>query len=190
MCIRDRGSDYQTVTTWDRYSPPPGTFAAFTSLPYTEDVALLGSASADLWLTATAPNVDLQVTLTEVRADGTEVFVNQGWLRASQRQLDRARSTALLPVHTHREADVAPLSMTEPSLVRVEVLPFGHVVREGSRLRMWVEAPTAVPQLEGFQLDPTPARVTIHSGADFPSALVLPVAVSAPVPQVLSLIHI
>ena len=178
------GSDYQTVTTWDRYSPPPGTFVAFTSLPYTEDVALLGSASADLWLTATAPNVDLQVTLTEVRADGTEVFVNQGWLRASQRQLDRARSTALLPVHTHREADVAPLSMTEPSLVRVEVLPFGHVVREGSRLRMWVEAPTAVPQLEGFQLDPTPARVTIHSGADFPSALVLPVAVSAPVPQV------
>ena len=172
------------MTTWDRYSPPPGTFAAFTSLPYTEDVALLGSASADLWLTATAPNVDLQVTLTEVRADGTEVFVNQGWLRASQRQLDRARSTALLPVHTHREADVAPLSMTEPSLVRVEVLPFGHVVREGSRLRMWVEAPTAVPQLEGFQLDPTPARVTIHSGADFPSALVLPVAVSAPVPQV------
>lgn len=168
------GADYQTVTTWDAYSPPPGTYAAFTSRPYTDDVALLGSASADLWITATAPNVDLQVTLTEVREDGTEVFINQGWLRASQRQLDRARSTALVPVHTHRAADVADLSVTEPSLARVEVLPFGHVIREGSRLRVWVEAPTVVPQLQGFQLDPTPAQVTIHTTAEHPSSIVLP----------------
>ena len=177
------GSDYQSVTTWSLLSPPPGTAAAFTTAPLAEDTVLLGSASADLWVTATAPNVDLQVTLTEVRPDGTEVFVNQGWLRTSQRELDEARSSDLLPVHTHRVADVADLSATEPSLVRVEVLPFGHVVREGSRLRMWVEAPTVVPQLQGFQLDPTPAAVTIHTGPDTPSQLVLPDAsVTAPVP--------
>lgn len=187
------GPDYQEVTTWSRWSPPPGTFAAFTTAPLEADTVLLGSASADLWITAahlradgtptTAPNVDLQVTLTEVRPDGTEVFINQGWLRAAQRELDDARSSELLPVHTHRVADVADLSATDPALVRVEVLPFGHVVRAGSQLRMWVEAPTVVPQLEGFQLDPTPAVATIHMGSDTPSRLVLPDAGAvAPVP--------
>ncbi|MCW2606006.1 MAG: hypothetical protein JWO60_699, partial [Frankiales bacterium] len=134
--------------TWG-VAPPEGAALAYTSGAFADDTALLGPASADLWLTATAPNVDLQVTLTELRPDGQEVFVNQGWLRADQRRLDRS-STALLPVQTHAAADVRPLSATEPSLARVEVLPFGHVVRKGSRIRMWVEAPTVVPQLEAF----------------------------------------
>jgi uncharacterized protein len=176
------GAAYQSTTTWDRYSPPPGTSAAFTTEPFAEDTTLLGGASADLWITATAPNVDLQVTLTEVRPDGTEVFVQQGWLRTRQRALDRSETTELRPVHTHFVADAQPLSATEPSLARVEVLPFGHVVRAGSRLRMWVEAPFVVPQLQGFQLDPTPAAVTIHSTDAHPTSLVLPVADGAPVP--------
>ncbi len=160
-------------------APAPGAALAYTSAPFADDTALLGPASADLWLTATAPSVDLQVTLTELRPDGQEVFVNQGWLRADQRELDR-RSTALLPVQTHAAADVHPLSATTPSLARVEVFPFGHVVRRGSRVRMWVEAPTVVPQLEAFATDPTPAAVTVWHDAAHPSALVLPVSAVRP----------
>ena len=161
---------------WDNYSPPENAALAYTSEPFTATTTLLGSASADLWLTATAPNVDLQVTLTEVRPDGQEVFVQQGWLRADQRALDDRRSSALLPVQTHRVADVQPLSPTEPALARVEIFPFGHVLREGSRLRMWVEAPTVVPQLWGFAIDPTPAHVNVFRDTAHPSSLVLPVA--------------
>ena len=165
---------------WDA-APPPGSALAATSEPFAKDTPLLGPASADLWITATAPNVDLQVTLTEIRPDGQEVFVNQGWLRGDQRALDRS-STELLPVQTHEAADVRPFSATEPSLARVEVFPFGHVVREGSRLRLWVEAPTALPQLEAFALDPTPAAVTVWRDAAHPSSLVLPEASGVKVP--------
>ena len=168
---------------WADYAPPEGAALAYTSAPFAKDTTLLGPASADLWVTATAPNVDLQVTITEVRPDGQEVFVNQGWLRADQRRLDVSRSTALLPVSTHEEADVAPLSPTEPSLVRIEVLPFGHVVRDGSRLRVWVEAPTVIPQLEGFALDPTPAAVTVVRDGDHQSSIALPVLRGTPLPQ-------
>jgi len=164
-------SDYM----WDNIVPPEGTALAYTTQPFAKDTVLLGSASADLWLTATAPNVDLQVTLTEIRPDGQEVFVQQGWLRAEQRALDTHSSTALLPVQTHQVEDVQALSAIEPSLARVEVFPFGHTVREGSRLRLWIEAPTVLPQLWGFALDPTPAQVTIYRDATHPSSLALPV---------------
>jgi putative CocE/NonD family hydrolase len=158
---------------WD-VPPPDGTAAAFTTRPLGEDLTLLGSASVDLWLEAAAPDVDLQVTLTEVRPDGQEVFVQQGWLRTSQRALDEARSTALLPVQTHQAEDAARLVPGEPVLARVEVFPFGHVLRAGSRLRVWVDAPTFLPQLWAFTPTPTPGPVSILHDPLHPSRIVLP----------------
>ena len=159
---------------WD-VPPPEGTAAAFTTAPMAEDVTLLGSASLDLWLSAASTDVDLQVTLTEVRPDGQEEFVQQGWLRASQRALDPARSTELLPVPDPRGGRRRARSTPgEPVLARVEVFPFGHVLREGSRLRVWVEAPTFLPQLWAFTPTPVPTPVTVLHDADHPSRLVLP----------------
>ena len=43
------------------------------------------------WITSTTPDTDIEVTITEVRPDGNEVYVQSGWLRASHRALgDRA----------------------------------------------------------------------------------------------------
>jgi hypothetical protein len=56
------------------------------------------------------------------------------------------------------------------------------VVRKGSKLRLWVEAPTVLPQLWGFALDPTPAQVTVWRDAAHPSSLVLPVAHDIQIP--------
>jgi hypothetical protein len=158
---------------WD-VPPPEGTAASFTTEPFAEDVTLLGSASLDVWLSAASPDVDLQVTLTEVRPDGQEQFVQQGWLRASQRATDPTTTTPLLPVQTHREADVEMLVPGEPVLARVEIFPFGQLFRAGSRLRVWIEAPTFLPQLWAFTPTPVPTAVTVLHDADHPSRLVLP----------------
>jgi putative CocE/NonD family hydrolase len=172
------------IYMWDKYTPPSGSTVAYTSAPFGTDATFLGSASADLWLSATAPNVDLQVTLTEVRPDGQEEFVQQGWLRASHRKLDPS-STELLPIQTHQQGDLAnlPLKTANATEARVEIFPFGHVVRAGSRLRMWIEAPTVLPQLWAFALDPTPAAVTISRDPLHPTSLALPLLNGAgPVP--------
>ena len=158
---------------WD-VPPPEGTAAAFTSEPLPDDVTLLGSASLDVWLSTPSTDVDLPVTITEVRTDGQEQFVQQGWLRASQRALDQDRSTDLLPFQTHAEADVAMLEPDETVLARVEVFPFGHLFRKGSRLRVWIEAPTFLPQLWAFTPTPVPAPVTVLHDAAHPSRIVLP----------------
>jgi putative CocE/NonD family hydrolase len=154
-------------------TPPSGTAASFTSTPLARDLTVLGSASADLWITSTAPDVDLQVTITEVRPDGQEEYVEQGWLRASQRALDPARSTELRPYQTQQAADVRLLQPGVPALARVEVFPFGHLFRKGSRIRLWVEAPEFLPSLWAFTPSPVPSQVQVLHDPAHPSRLVL-----------------
>jgi putative CocE/NonD family hydrolase len=159
---------------WDA-APPPGTSLNWTSAPMPQDTTLLGSASMDLWLSSTAPDTDLQVTLTEVRPDGQEMYLQKGWLKVSQRALDASKSTALRPYQTHTQADSALLTPGTPVLARVEVFPFGALIRKGSRIRAWVEAPTEVPELWAFADFPGNAVNTVLHDAGHPSRLVLPV---------------
>lgn len=157
--------------------PPAGTYATFTSPPLADDAVLLGPASVDLWLSSTAPDTDVEVTLSEVRPDGQEVFVQQGWLRASHRAEDPAWSTELRPFQTHRLEDSQPLLPGTPELLRVEVFPFGHTFRDGSQIRITVAAPHIRPDLWGFASLPTPATNTIHHGGAFRSSVALPLLV-------------
>ena len=46
---------------------------------------------------SSSPDVDLQATITEVRPDGKETFVQNGWLRANERKLDPARAPCSSP---------------------------------------------------------------------------------------------
>jgi putative CocE/NonD family hydrolase len=150
----------------------PGTFVDYTTAPLARTQPVLGTASADLWISATAPDTDLQVTLTEVRPDGQEMFVQQGWLRASHRTLDPARSTPTRPYQTHQQADQTFLVPGQPTPVRVEIFPFGHVFRAGSRIRITIEAPKPLPDLWAFAPLPVPSVTTVLHDAAHPSALV------------------
>lgn len=161
---------------WQR-RPAPGTSVVYTTPPLSEDLSVVGAASLDLWLSSTGPDADVQVVLTEVRPDGQEVYVQRGWLRASHRELDADLSTMTRPYHLHqpssRSGSVdAPLGPVE---MRVEIRPFGHVFREGSRIRVYIEAPSLVPDSYSFAAQPNPETNTIHRGPRTPSRLVLPV---------------
>jgi len=118
----------------------PGRQVVFVGEPLAGDVVVVGPASADLWIQSTASDADLEVMLSEVRPDGKERYVSSGWLRASQRALS-PDSTDLKPVQTHREADVQPLVPGEWTAVRIEIYPFAHVFRAGSRLRLEIATP-------------------------------------------------
>ena len=160
--------------------PPEGTSASFTTPPLAGDKVLLGPASLDLLVSSTAADTDFEVTLTEVRPDGQEVFVQQGWLRASHRKEAgplfnglAGLSTPLRPFQTHEALDVLPLVPSQPTPMRVEVFPFGHAFRAGSQIRITVAAPHLHPDLWGFVALPAPAVNTIHTGPGA-SSLVLP----------------
>src|SRR5581483_7833252 len=69
----------------------PGGYVSYTTPPLKHDLVVAGPASLDLWLSSTASDTDLQATITEVRPDGQEEYVQRGWLRASHRKLDPRR---------------------------------------------------------------------------------------------------
>jgi len=153
-----------------------GAAASYLSEPLGDDVVMAGTASADLWITSTAEDTDLEVTITEVYPDGNEVLVQSGWLRASQRALDEEASTELMPVQTHLEEDAEPLEPGEPTEVRVEVFPFGHVFREGSQIRVIVDSPGGNRPLWTFDsLEDDDVTNAVLQSAEHPSRIVLPV---------------
>ncbi|MDQ0570567.1 putative CocE/NonD family hydrolase [Variovorax paradoxus] len=135
------------------------TSLAYTSPPLGEDMMVYGPGSADLWVTASAGDADLQVTVTEVRPDGQETYVQRGWLRLSNRALDTARSTPLLPVRLERPGAPMPLLPGRPVLARVEINKMGHYFRSGSRLRIWIDTPA---QTGGLVFDTFTQKQRLH----------------------------
>jgi uncharacterized protein len=143
----------------------PGSFAAFESEPLAADTVVIGSGSVDLWLESSTGDTDLEVTLTEVRPDGQEMYVQSGWLRASRRSLHPSETTELRPVHTHLEAEAGPLPDGSPTLVRVELFPFAHAFRAGSQIRLTVDAPGGNRPVWQFDTIAAGEEVTIHGGS-------------------------
>ena len=141
---------WQAHPDYDWRQIPAGTGLGWLSAPLRRDVVAIGTGSVDLWVRAAAPDTDLEVTLSEVRPSGREVYVQSGWLRASHRALDRARSTAVSPVHTDLESDAAALPADRYTKVRIELFPFAQAFREGSRLRLTVDAPGGARPLWAF----------------------------------------
>jgi hypothetical protein len=67
-----------------------------------------------------------------------------------------------------------PLVPSVETQLRVEIFPFGQVIRAGNRLRLTVEAPTVKPEMWGFAAIPAPAQNTIFTALGHESTLNLP----------------
>jgi predicted acyl esterase len=163
---------------------PPYTWAplaagrglGFVTAPLGRDLVIAGPSSLDLFLRSSARDTDLQVTLSEVRPDGNETYVQNGWLRASHRRLDRRRSTPIDPVPTHLRRHAAPLPRGRFSLVRVPIWPVAHAFRAGSRIRVTVQAPGGDRARWRFAtIERGRTRNRIALGGSRASSLVLPV---------------
>ena len=135
-------------------------------------MVVVGPGSADLWISSDATDTDLEVTISEIRPDGTETYVQSGWLRASHRALDESASTENRPVHTHLESDSSPLTPGEITPVRVEIFPVAHPFRAGSRIRVTIDVPGGNRGEWEFRTISNGEQVTIHHDAEHPSSIV------------------
>ncbi len=174
---------YDLQPDYDYRQPEAGMALVFDSAPLDEDLVMIGHGSVDLWLQSTADDADLEVNLSEIRPDGQESFVQSGWLRASHRAL-REDATELRPVKSHYEEDVAPLVSGEWNEVRVEIMPFAHIFRAGSRIRVAVDTPGDSRADWTFILleyDSPPTHSVAHQEA-YASSMALPVVPGVKIP--------
>ena len=175
-----------TATPPYQWSQDPARHAvAYVTEPLSADTTVVGAGRVDLWVRSSAPNVDLQATISEVRPDGKETFVQNGWVRADARALDEAKSTELEPVLSLREADVAPMPSDQFVPVTVPLYYEGHAYRAGSRIRVRVSAPNGDQPIWSFsETEPAgTAEIEIGYGDGMPSRLVLPQVPGVDVPD-------
>ena len=168
----------------------------FSTAPFAEEQEFTGPLAAKLFISSTTADADLFVTLRLLDPEGAEVrFVGahepvpvaRGWLRASHRKLDPARSTPARPWHSHDE--VQKLTPGEIYELDVEIWPTSVVVPAGYRLVLTVAG-------RDFQYEGLPGRLlhdnpqdrdpiefggttTLHTGGAHASHLLLPAIPSA-----------
>ncbi len=78
-------------------------------------------------------------------------------------------------MHTHLAADIEGFDPDELDLVRVELFPFAHVFREGSRLNLAVDAPGGNRAVWVFETISAGETVSVGVGGVVASSIALPI---------------
>lgn len=181
-----------------------GDGVTFRSAPLTTPLEITGPLAAKLWISSSTTDADLFLVLRAFDPAGNEVLfqgandpqtpLSQGWLRASHRALDPARSQPWLPFHHHTHA--ALLEPGQVYEVDIEIWSTCIALPPGYRLALTVLGQDfdhglgGTPDgLGGIQHGVGPFHhehpddrpdhifandVTIYSGADRPSSLLVP----------------
>jgi len=118
-----------------------GPGAEFWTAPLAEPVEITGPSAARIRLASSTADADVFVTLRVQDPAGKEIslvsaidangVLGIGWLRASHRELDEARSLPYRPWRPHRR--LLPLTPGEPVDLDVEIWPTSIVVPAGYR---------------------------------------------------------
>jgi predicted acyl esterase len=147
---------------------------------------VVGAGTVSVWVKSTKPAVDLQATITEVRPDGKEVYVQNGYLRGDDSRLTGG-STPLQTLLSLRRSQLRPLSPDRWTHLTIPLYYEGHAYRAGSRIRVSIASIGGDQPLWSFA-DPTStgtAQVTVGYSAGMDSRLTLPVVPSIAVPTAL-----
>jgi predicted acyl esterase len=175
--------------------PPAGSAVSYASAPLAANTTVIGGGAVRAWVKSSTPDVDLQATISEVRPDGKQTFVQNGWIRASERKLSttannmlKQASTTLEPIPTFLSSDSQPMPAGQFVQVVIPLYFEGHVYRAGSRIKISIAAPNGTQPIWAFsQTVPagTTAQVAIASSGAMPSGLTLPVVPGVSVPTAL-----
>ncbi len=153
-----------------------------------KDTIVLGAGAVRLWVRSAKRDVDLQATISEVRPDGKEVFVQGGWVRASTRKLDRKKSSRLEPVLSLRKRDAKPMPKGRFAKITIPLYYEGHAYREGSRIRLTLSGPNGDQPVWAFanaKPKKGATKVAVSSSKRRSSTLMLPVMEGLDIPTTL-----
>jgi len=150
----------------------------FSTKKFDKPTAIIGPATATLFMSSTAPDTEMFVQVIDEAPDGSRYFVQRGLLKASHRAIMPGLSDRLEDGRIYRPHR----PHTNPQLIQpgsiykylVEIFPFGHVFRPGHKMIVKVHTPPAVDSYYAY-IPKRPAGVnTLYHGGKTPSSLMLP----------------
>jgi predicted acyl esterase len=147
-----------------------GDGVSFSTQPFTEDTEITGYVSARLTIASSTTDMDLFAVLRAFGPDNKEVIfvgaheptpVSRGWLRASHRKQDPARSKPYRPHLVHDE--IQKLTPGELYTVDVEIWPTCLVFPKGYRLVLTLMG-------KDFEIEGIPGRILHNHPEDRPAS--------------------
>jgi hypothetical protein len=158
----------------------------FTTAPLDQDLEIAGPIKLVLHASSTRNDMDFFVKLSEQmpqsgedRAKGLNpaaYWITKGWLRASHRALDPAKSTEMEPYHSHEKPE--PIEPGKIYRFDISIEPMAHRFKKGNRVRLEiVNGDSAVTDLLWTHYY-APNKIgtdTIYHSQKYPSVLTLPV---------------
>ncbi|MBM4282292.1 MAG: CocE/NonD family hydrolase [Deltaproteobacteria bacterium] len=157
-------------TDWTEFAP--GHLLSYLSPPLVVPSVVAGPGQVELWLSSTTPHAHVQITLSEVRPDGTEVLVQSGVLDTGHRAIVREHDDLTLE-RTFAVEDFSPLVPGALVPVKIALPAFAHPFRAGSQLRLTVSTPGRNHALWLFENPEDSGDVDVALSAEHPSQLVL-----------------
>ena len=159
---------------------------SFVTDPMAHDTEITGPLMANLWVSSTAEDMDVMVTLRNIDPDGKEVFelgqqgqpvvLTKGWLRASHRKLDPQKSLPYRPYHAHNER--LWLEPDVPVECQIEIISTCIVLKKGHQLRVDIHAQDSAGSgnFTHFHADYNEeATHTFYAGGAMNSFILLPI---------------
>jgi putative CocE/NonD family hydrolase len=156
-----------------------GKYLIYHTAAFTQDLDIAGFFKLSAWISLDQPDTDLHVTVFEVQADGTCVFLADDMLRARYRASNRA-------------AQLVTKGKTE----RYDFNNFTFVARriqQGSRLRLIVAPMNSLYSEKNYNAggvvaeetgkDARTVNVTLFHDVQHPSALYVPIAAKVATPK-------
>lgn len=164
-----------------------GTALGYMAEPFDRDTVVVGNGGyAELWFASDATDANVEVSLLEVRPDGTEFLVQSGVFAVRHRLgVDPDRSGEFLVEYTYDAASVDYPEAGEFVQVQVPIQPFTHAFRAGTRLRLVIDTPGRDNGFWEFE-NPDygqPVKHLIARSPERPSRIKLPVVTDITVPD-------
>jgi predicted acyl esterase len=143
--------------------------------PLAKEMELTGPLALHLNASSTAPDLDWLVYMLDEAPDGKHRELCKGWLRASHRRTDPARSTPAQPYHPHLQAE--PMKPGTTYELAIEIWPICNVFKAGHRIRLEIANSDSVTATNGRPHVTIKAKATntVHEGGSKPSRLIVPV---------------
>jgi predicted acyl esterase len=180
----DDEGDYPLLAPlWEFDWKSPESGASYVTEPFDEDTVVAGAGYADLWVRADAEDADVQVTVSVVQEDGTEVLVETGQLRLSHRAVTDEVGDDLEVEHPFDAEHREPLVPGEWTQAQIAIPSFAQAFRAGSRLRVVIASPGRDRGTWKFDtIGADGDAVEIGRGGDHASSLVLSLVDGVDVP--------
>jgi uncharacterized protein len=150
----------------------------YYSPPLVEETEVIGPLQLNLYAACSGPDMVLRASIWDVAPDGKESLLNNGWLKASHRELDPAKSKPWLPVPMHTNPQ--PLRPGEIYEFSVSIWPIANLFKVGHRIMLQISSSDDPPK-DLYQMghehliSQTPCKVTVYHNAQYPSHLLIPI---------------